>query len=249
MIDVPGEFPLPSDAFYRQRSLLRAQVAVPQRSRTGRRVTVAVAAAVLAVLLVTPAFGIGGRLLDLIQGPPAPLEVQTYFAANDGTRQKMLAYAEEAGAKLHDRYSPVIASEARGVFAIESADGPIYLWAAPTEDGRQCWLIQAGTNAATGSPVGLGSCDGSEHPHAINPGTWWIADRPSVEIVHARIYDDDITQVDVELEDAPSVSLPVVAGHALGTVAKEARILTLVGRDQNGDEVTRFTLGPKVAGP
>lgn len=243
MIDIPNEFPLPGDAFERQRSLLSARVAAPQRPRPRRRGLVAVAsAALLAALFVTPAFGIGGRLLDLIQGSPAPPEVQTYFAANDGTREKMFAYAEEAGKKLHDRFSPVIASEARGVFAIESADGPIYLWAAPTEDGGQCWLIQAGTNTATGSPVGLGSCDGSVHPNAINPRTWWIIDRPSVEIVHARLYDDAITQVDVELDDAPSVALPVVAGHALGTVAKEARILAVVGRTADGEEVARFTL-------
>lgn len=211
---------------------------------------VAVAAAILVgVLLVTPAFGIGGRLVDLIQGPPAPPEVQTHFAANDGTREKMFAYAAEAGEKLHDRFSPVIASEARGVFAIESADGPIYLWAAPTEDGRQCWLTQAGTNTATGSPIGLSSCDGSDVTSAMSPEPWWIAERPSVEIIHVRLYDDAITRVDVELEDAPSVALPVVAGHALGTVAKEERIVAIVGRNANGDEVARFTLRQREAGP
>lgn len=244
MIDVPHEFPLPSDAFDRQRSLLSAHAAAPRRSRAGRRVLVALAAAaLLAVLLVTPALGIGGRLLDLIQGPPAPPEVQTYFAANDGTREKMFAFAEEAGAKLHDRFSPVIASEARGVFAIESAEGPIYLWAAPTEDGRQCWLIQAGTENVTGRPFGLGGCDGpGEQPSAMSPGVWWTAERPNIEIVHVRIYDDAITRIEVEVEGASAISLPVVSGYALGTVAKEERILAIVGREADGDEVMRMTL-------
>lgn len=116
----------------------------PTPRLTRRRLVAIAVTALLAVLLATPAFGIGDRLLDLIQGWPAPSEVQTYFAANDETPEKMFAYTAEAGKRLHDRFSPVISSEARGVFAIESADGPIYLWSAPTEDGRQC------TNIATG---------------------------------------------------------------------------------------------------
>ena len=37
-------------------------------------------AAVTTALLVAPAFGIGDRVLDLIQGPPAPPAVQTEFS-------------------------------------------------------------------------------------------------------------------------------------------------------------------------
>lgn len=208
-----------------------------------RRPALVLAAALAAVVVVTPAFGIGGRLLDLIQGPPAPPEVQTYFAANDGTREKMFAYAEAAGEKLHDRFSPVIASEARGVFAIESPDGPIYLWAAPTGDGRQCWLIQAGTENVAGSPRGLGGCDGPVgQPSAMSPGVWRPAERPDIEIVHVRIYDDAITRIEVELESASPIPLPLVAGYALGTVAKEERIVAIVGRSADGEEVARFTL-------
>jgi hypothetical protein len=244
MIEIPDEFPVPSEAFDRQRSLLTTRIAAPRGSRAGRRDLVAVAAAaLLAVLLVTPALGIGGRLLDLIHGSPAPPAVQTFFAANDGTRETMFAHAHEAGDKLHDRFSPVIASEARGLFAIESPDGPIYLWAAPTEDGRQCWLSQAGTNTATGGPIGLSSCDASEVTSAMNPEEWWIAERPSVEIVHVRVYDDAITRVEVELDGAPAVSLPFVAGHAFGTVPKTERILAIVGRDADGEAVATFKLG------
>jgi hypothetical protein len=64
-------------------------------------------------------------------------------------------------------------------------------------------------------------------------------DLPEIQIVHVRVYDDAIAQVEVELEGAPPVSLRVVAGHALRTVAKEERILALVGRNPDGDEVTR----------
>ena len=74
MIEIPREFPLPQDAFERQRSLLGAHIEAGRRpSRPTRGVVVAVAAVTLVgVLLVSPAFGIGSRLLDFVQGPPRP---------------------------------------------------------------------------------------------------------------------------------------------------------------------------------
>jgi len=70
------------------------------------------------------------------------------------------------GEEVLDRLEPVPGLGV-GVAAIESADGPIYLWAAPTEDGRQCWLIQAGGDPATGRPYGFGSCGGTDTSGAI----------------------------------------------------------------------------------
>lgn len=201
-----------------------------------------VAAALLGALLITPAFGLGERLIDLLQRPAAPPEVQAHFAANETFRKQLLAHAEAAGHVLHDRFSRVVAGEARGIAAIESADGPIYLWAAPTEDGRQCWLIQAGAEVATGRPYGLTSCDAPEAESKMRPGTLWTAERPSVKILHARVYDDAITRVEIVIEDGPEVSLPVVAGHALGTVEKEVRVLAFVGRNAGSDELARTTL-------
>jgi hypothetical protein len=243
-MEIPNEFPLPEGAFARQRTLVRAHVLTrrPRRSRR-RRVSVAVVtAALLGALLVAPAVGLGDRLLDLLQRPAAPPEVQAHFAANETLRKQLFAHVEAAGHALHDRFSPVVAGEARGIAAIESADGPIYLWAAPTEDGRQCWLIQAGAEAATGRPYGSGSCDATEAESKVWPSTQWTAERPSVKILHARVYDDAITRVEIVIKDGPEVSLPVVAGHALGTVAKDARVLAFVGRNASSDEVTRTTL-------
>jgi hypothetical protein len=241
MNEIPDEFPLPKEAFERQRALLSARVAhqsrqVPLRKRPA--LAAGLAFTVLGVLLVTPAFGIGGRILEFIDGRPAPTEVKTYFASNDQERARMFAFAEEAGAELHNRFSPVLADEARGVFAIESPDGPIFLWSAPTEDGRQCWLLQA----MTSTPGGTGSCDATDEQMPMRPETLWTEDRPSVKIVHARIYDDAITQVDVVLDGAPEVSVPLVAGHALGTVSQDSRIVALVGRNADGDEVARVSM-------
>lgn len=211
---------------------------VRRRARSMRRARNALAllaaAVVLAALLVTPALGIGGRLLDLLEGSPAPPEVQTYFATNDTLRERLFAEAEAAGHRLHDRFSAVVPGEARGVAAIDSADGPIYLWAAPTHDGRQCWLIQAGGDPATGRPYGAGSCDGASPSGAIVPDIFWTHERPSVRIVHVRVYDDAITRVDVETRTGDSLSLTVASGHALGTLPDGVGVAALVGRDADG---------------
>jgi hypothetical protein len=241
MIDIPEEFPFPPAALDRQRSLLRAHVEAARQPQAKRRGAFALGAAtaLLGVLLAVPPFGLGVRLFDLFARPPAPPEVKTYFAASDALREALIAHAQAAGHRLHDRFSRVLADEARGVAAIESAEGPIYLWAAPTEDGRQCWLIQAGAEVATGRPYGFGSCDELEPAGAMRPDLLWTDERPSVRIVHVRVFDQSIERVDVELDGSARTSLPVVAGHALGTVAREARVLALVGRNADGDEVTR----------
>jgi hypothetical protein len=218
-------------------------LAVRRRARRPRRRAALVAVvAATAALLVAPAFGIGGRVLDLIQGKPAPPEVQTSFAAGNTAREQRFAFAAAAGREMHDRFSPVVPGEARGVASIESADGPIYLWVAPTEDGRQCWLVQTGGDPVTGRPYGSGSCDGTDRTGAIRPeGPSWTIERPSIKIMHVRIYDDAITRVQVKLEGAAEISLPVVSGHALGTVPKEARLQALVGRNAEGGVVAQWT--------
>ncbi|MGH3137197.1 MAG: LpqB family beta-propeller domain-containing protein [Gaiellaceae bacterium] len=88
MIEIPGEFLLPEDAFQRQRALLGAHVESGRRSSRPRRRRVVTAAAVIVVgaLLVTPAFGIGERLLALIEGAPARPEVQSPVWSPDGRR-------------------------------------------------------------------------------------------------------------------------------------------------------------------
>jgi hypothetical protein len=237
MIEIPKEFPLADESFQQQRLLLGAHVEAERHStrRTRQRVVLAIAAAILVGgLLVTPAFGVGGRLLDFVRGAPAPPEVQAYFAANDAYREQMLANSERAGEKLYLYSWPVMTGQARGVFAIESPDGPIFLWSAPTEDGRKCSLIQTDAEAATGQL----SCDGAGDP-VLSVRTLATTERPSVWIVHARVSDKTITRVEVEVDGAPDVELPVVAGYAFGTVPRSGRIVALVGRSAQGEEVAR----------
>jgi len=212
-------------------------LAVVRRARRPRRRIVLVAAAVIAAALVAaPAFGV----FDLLSGPPAPAPVQTLFADNNAILERLLAEAPSATKAIRDRMLPGPVGEARGVAAIESPDGPIYLWAARRLDGHgQCWLIQAGGDPATSRPYGYESCDGSNWTDGMATDTFWTAERPNIQILHARVYDDSITRVEVDLRDAKPVYLQVASGHALGTVPKDVHVDGYVGLNSHGDPVAR----------
>ena len=110
MTELPDEFPLPEEAAQRQRSLLGAHVEAGRRSARTTRRGVGAAAAVILVggLLVTPALGIGSRLLDLIQSPPGRPDIQTpvwspdgrriaYVTRRDGTKELYVVNADGSG--------------------------------------------------------------------------------------------------------------------------------------------------------
>ena len=89
MTEIPELCPLPKDAFERQRALLGVHVASELHRSPRRRwrlAAIAVAIVAGAALLVTPAFGIGDRLLALIEGAPARPEVQSPVWSPDGRR-------------------------------------------------------------------------------------------------------------------------------------------------------------------
>lgn len=76
MKNIPDEIPLPKDAFERQRALIGAytggQLPLDRRSRNKSALVAVAATALLAVLLVAPAFGIGSHVWDLIGRPSPP---------------------------------------------------------------------------------------------------------------------------------------------------------------------------------
>ena len=111
MTKLPSEFPLPREAFERQRSLLGTHIGAGRRSSRSRRrrALVGVAAAILVGgLLVTPAFGIGSRLLALIESAPARPDVQApvwspgggriaFFNKRDGGKEIYVVNADGSG--------------------------------------------------------------------------------------------------------------------------------------------------------
>jgi hypothetical protein len=213
-----------------------------RRARPSRVALIAVAAllAAVATLLATPAFGLRGRLLDAIHGSPAPINVQTVFSRQNEVTRHFRQDAREAGIKLKENVPPEAdPAQARGVAGVQTPDGPVYLWAAPTADGGQCWFIEVGRNPETGELGGHGTCDDDRRTGIVSGGLYWDIQRPSVQIAHARVFDGSITRVEVRLEGGDTVSLPVYSGHAIGIVPRDASLETYVGLNANGDEVTR----------
>ena len=98
MTEIPGEFPLPEEAAQRQRFLLGAHIEAGRRSsRTTRRGLVAVAVVILVGgLLVTPALGIGSRLLDLIESPHGLPGVRSPVWSPGGGRIAFLSRGERS---------------------------------------------------------------------------------------------------------------------------------------------------------
>ena len=192
MTELPREFPLPREAFERQRSILGAHIGAGRRSsRHTRRGVVGVATALLVGgLLVTPALGIGGRLLALIESPPVPPEVQApvwspggqriaFLNKRDGGKEIYVVRADGSGQRRLTRdaryparpsWSPngrKIAFEggpyalSRGIYVV-NADGSGQRRLA--NGNAPAWSPDGRTIAFfSGSKIYLMNADGSEH--------------------------------------------------------------------------------------
>jgi Tol biopolymer transport system component len=91
--ELPRTFPIPRDASERQRAVLSAHLGAPRRSsRLALRRLAAVAALVLvSALLVTPALGLTGHLLELFESDPGPPGGRTPTWSPDGRKIAFLS--------------------------------------------------------------------------------------------------------------------------------------------------------------
>jgi Tol biopolymer transport system component len=131
MTEIPSEFPLPDSSLERQRSVMRAYVEATQQSSRRRIWRVAATAAVILVcgLLVTPALGIGGRLLDLIQGFSPPRKTREAAWSPDGRK---ILYVSRGERNTWDLY--VINVDGSGQRMLTSVSSASAAW---SPDGRK----------------------------------------------------------------------------------------------------------------
>ena len=117
--------------------LARAEAAVPVLRRRRTWFTLAVAAVVIG-LLVSPAFGLGGKFLDLFTGSPAPEPVKRELAFGSNERN------DQVDELMHQELkSSVLVGQARGLMEVSTEMGILQVWGAPTSDGGLCtymWL-------------------------------------------------------------------------------------------------------------
>jgi hypothetical protein len=206
---------------------------------TRRRLVLATAAtlALLAVAAVAgaTAFGAIGSVVDWFTGTPAPPTVQQNFL--QWNAQAQAANYAQAQAGLTKRFPLVDATHVQGEVAVQTPDGPLYLWAAPTTDGGHCWLMQFGSEQIDGFASGHGSCDDASQPSALWAEDWWVARHPELKIVDGRVATNAVT-VEVDLASGgPPVRLQVVDGYFLGTVDASATIASVTAYDASGNVV------------
>jgi hypothetical protein len=207
---------------------------VRRLARRGRRLrprfALAVAAAA-AVVAVTPALGLGGKLVRIFErGEPAPAPLERSFAGLD------------ADAPPGFR-TGVVASQTRKIVL----PGNVALWIAPTSRGGFCFFVEGGggqcdtARALTFWPTFSIGGDLS-HQGVIENGPVLIDGSTTL---------DDAASVEVQFEDGSSVTIPVVWVSApidAGFFGYEvpaahlrvgARPRLLILRDASGSELRR----------
>jgi hypothetical protein len=208
-----------------------------EQRRIGRPRALLVAVAVIAVV-VPAAIAFGGVIRDLFEGTPPPPLVQEHFS-----RWNELALRPPTPAP--NNWFPVVdTSKAHGVLAVETSDGPLYLWAAPSADGRGCWLLQFARDANPNNTVyGPSGC--RTRPPSASEIAWsdFVNDsHPSLRILVGEAFGNAASVV-VDLADNSTLRLPVIENFFLATTAQEATITRVTSYDRAGTQLAESTHG------
>jgi hypothetical protein len=203
------------------------------RARRTRRRYALGAAAVAALVLVPTSVALRGEIADLFEGTPAPPAISSSFEANN----KVADYATQQGFGAKFPHADV--SKAHGVLEVQTSDGPEDLWAAPSDQGGQCWFVDFVNDPpeADGRQYGFGGCSSSSPPDSnISWGAVWVAPHPTLLTLWGHVY-VAAERIEVELADGSMVTLPVVEGFFLGSLDKGAQVSKITAYDASGDEV------------
>jgi hypothetical protein len=215
-----------------------------RRPRRRRRLLVAALAAVLVAVPATVAFG--EDVLDLFRGmPPTPAVEQSFLGWNSMADQ-LNRHAAQKG--FAHRFPYVDPSQAHGVVAVQTTDGPLYLWVAPRRGGGRCWLIQFGDEQSPkGVAQGVSGCDSLGVPSSpIQPGYYWTHDHPSLRVLYGQAF-GGATSVRVELAGGISTELPVVDGFFLAVFDEATEVTRVASFDADGKELAEKRFSPEAA--
>lgn len=199
-----------------------AEVLFLRRRRTWYALAVA---AVVIGLLVSPAFGLGGRFLDLFTGSPAPEHVKTElsFGTNEGNDK-----VDEL-MRQHVR-STVLVGQARGLLSVQTSAGLLHIWGAPTSDGGFCTYM-----LLVGAPHGWLACDTLSPDAGPFVGT---ADARTVGARTVRFVSgqarEQIVSVELRLEDGSVVPVRKVGVFFFRALAPGQQPAALIGKDRSG---------------
>jgi len=195
-----------------------------------------------ALVLVPTAVAVGGKLVDLFEGTPAPSDVSTTFSL----------FNDQPDPAVRDgiarRWPNVDVSKVHGVIEVQTPDGPEDMWAAPNDQGGQCYFIDFADDPVATGVHGFGSCTTStpDPGETIAPGELWTIEHPNLKTVYGSVYPDAAT-VRLTFEDGSTATLPVVEHLYLTSTARDAQAETVTAFDAAGNQVAQRTLGPDAA--
>ena len=199
----------------------------------------AVTVAALASAGVAVAAGLGA-----FEGTSAPPAVSSSFTllnrAPDQTTQQGFA----------DKFPQADVSKAHGVIEIPTADGPEDLWAAPDDQGGQCYFVDWANDPVEqdGTMYGFGGCPPATSDPIVVGGPIWVVGHPDLMTVSGSVSADAAT-VELTLQDGSTLTLPVVEHMFLGSIDEPAgqtgigdtRIEKATAFDASGNQVAEWT--------
>jgi hypothetical protein len=206
--------------------------AVVRRARRPRRRAVAAVAVALAVLVFT---GIS-LAEDWFTGQPAPSKVKQEFVRFDKTMQRMDKLGALQG--MRQRTPHADASKAYGVLALETKDGPVYLWAAPERGGRPgtCYLLEVYVRPNVRAPT-TGGCDDGPQRLRLEASALYGAAFPRGRYLLGRAPEGVLVRV--ELSDGSRLKLPVYRTFFLAQIPSRTHPVLVDAYDAAGHVVAR----------
>lgn len=200
---------------------------------------VAVALVALAGAGVAVAAGFGA-----FEGTPAPPEITSDL----NVPKQIIADATKQG--FAQAFPQADVSRAHGVIEIQTPDGPEDLWAAPNDQGGQCYFIDYANDpvGSSGGKPGSGGCftpDAYSSSKIVADGPEWGIDHPDLLTIYGSVEVDAAT-VKIALQDGSTLTAPVAEHFYLASVRKpatsgDARLEKVTAFDETGTQVAEWT--------
>jgi len=200
---------------------------------------VAVALVALAGAGVAVAAGFGA-----FEGTPAPPEITSDLTVP----KQIVADATKQG--FAQAFPQADVSHAHGVIEIQTPDGPLDLWAAPNDQGGQCFFIDYANDpvGSSGGKPGTGGCitpDTYGDSKIVVDGPEWGIDHPDLLTVYGSVEVDAAT-VKIGLQDGSALSAPVAEHFFLVSIPKpaaqgDAKLEKVTAFDATGTKVAEWT--------
>lgn len=201
-------------------------------------VAVALVVAALAGAGVAVAAGLGA-----FEGTPAPPEITSGL----NVPKPIVADATKQG--MAQAFPQADVSRAHGIIEIQTPDGPQDLWAAPNDQGGQCFLIDYANDpvSSSGGKPFSGGCFKDAHGDykIVAAGPEWSIDHPDLLTIYGRVEVDAAT-VKIALQDGSTLTAPVAEHFYLASIPKpatpgDAKLERVTAFDAAGNQVATWT--------